>query len=371
MAHRQYVGAGKAYSVILDVDGNLWGWGSNGYGQLANGKTEQCILPTASILPPLYSIGPGIGHCLAIDFDGKLFAWGWNGFEQLGQPQAQSQHEPKRVPLKTENRIIDVAAGPYHSLILDEKGKLYIMGRIPSKQFSIDVTRCEIEEIKGNFPHFIKIGAGEATNIALDIDGKLWSWGVDICGNLGLGENVQDTKVPVLINSIISPVRHFCCSGRNTIAVDIDGNSWVWGDNTKGQCTLDNDVPSSAVPVLVDVTFARYCATGGGRVGIIDSEGNIWIWGNNRKQELGLHCDKEYLPTPTKIENLPPIFSLTMGLSHNLAVDMEGKLWSWGANGSGELGLGYTNDRTEPTLVDLPFTPHHNDPFAKAKSAKK
>lgn len=366
------LGAGKAYSLLLDNDGNMWGWGSNGYGQLANGQTEQCASPQKNpILPQVKCIYPGTGHCLAIDLQGNAYAWGWNRFGQSGERAPSYIIQPFKIC--TKRKIIDVAAGSYHTLLLDEDGIIFSFGKKLSRNFANTVSTHKLQQVKGsNIPKFIRIGAGEASNIALDHDGKLWSWGVDVAGNLGLGEDVTDVDYPTIISSIEPPISDFNCNGKNTIAVDIEGNTWIWGDNSKGQLCLKNSLLSK-IPIRIDLVPSRKCTTGGGRVGIIDLDGNIWVWGNNRKDILGFTSQDEAIFEPTKLQNLPPMFCFTMGLTHCLALDMDGTLWSWGTNTSCELGIGNITDNVvEPVTVDLPFVPHHFEiQFSKTKSAKK
>ena len=43
--------------------------------------------------------------------------------------------------------------------------------------------------------------------------------------------------------------------------------------------------------------------------------------------------------------------------SHSLAVDQEGKVWAWGRNSDGELGLGDFIRRLEPSLL-IALLPH-------------
>ena len=47
------------------------------------------------------------------------------------------------------------------------------------------------------------------------------------------------------------------------------------------------------------------------------------------------------------------IESIAGGRDHTIAVDIDGKIYTWGANSYGQLGLGITNDRFSPTLISL------------------
>ena len=46
------------------------------------------------------------------------------------------------------------------------------------------------------------------------------------------------------------------------------------------------------------------------------------------------------------------IESIAGGRDHTIAVDIDGKIYTWGKNSSGQLGLGDTNVRLLPTLIN-------------------
>lgn len=54
---------------------------------------------------------------------------------------------------------------------------------------------------------------------------------------------------------------------------------------------------------------------------------------------------------PEKIDNLPPITSLSAGDGFSLFLDENGSVWSCGRNDHGQLGLGDTNNRNIPELI--------------------
>jgi alpha-tubulin suppressor-like RCC1 family protein len=81
-------GAGAAYAI--GSDGNVYGWGDNGAGQIGNGTSGQgpVLAPTRVALPvgvtPTAIAAGGYGDAYAIGSNGALFAWGSNSTGQLG-----------------------------------------------------------------------------------------------------------------------------------------------------------------------------------------------------------------------------------------------------------------------------------------------
>lgn len=81
------------HKLALLSDGSMRTWGPNGSGQLGDGTTSAATSPVrviAKILPfdsPLFTrvraVAAGGFHCLVIRDDGSVFGWGDNGWHQL------------------------------------------------------------------------------------------------------------------------------------------------------------------------------------------------------------------------------------------------------------------------------------------------
>ncbi len=86
-------------------------------------------------------------------------------------------------------------------------------------------------------------------------------------------------------------------------------------------------------------------AAGSGFSVIIDEKGDIWSWGSNEYGQLGLG-DTAIRNEPTRIlvsddGNILPKFSkITAGYGLTLCLDIHGDLWSFGNSESGQLGMG-------------------------------
>ena len=52
-----------------------------------------------------------------------------------------------------------------------------------------------------------------------------------------------------------------------------------------------------------------------------------------------------------RIKNIPPMLGVSCGMSHTLALNESGGVWTWGWGGLGQLGTGNTSDQRQPALV--------------------
>ena len=87
----------------------------------------------------------------------------------------------------------------------------------------------------------------------------------------------------------------------------------------------------------------------------IDNDDRLWIWGAKRPVRMEkapngfnrLIKDIEYVPQHV----MDNVLSVCSGEDHYLCVTKDRKLWGWGENRYGELGLGDCLPRTEPTII--------------------
>ncbi len=81
----------------------------------------------------------------------------------------------------------------------------------------------------------------------------------------------------------------------------------------------------------------------------------MWSWGDDSYGQLGngdVTGDEEGRPEPVRVKRdansyLTDIASVDAGRLYSLAIDKYGRIWVWGDNYYGQLGLGYRN-KTNP-----------------------
>lgn len=131
-------------------------------------------------------------------------------------------------------------------------------------------------------------------------------------------------------------------SYKTMTAIDKNGKVWTWGDNTYGQLA-DGSFESSSVPFCVNddldyldgVQFASVSA-GTGHVVAVDTNGKIWTWGKNDYGQLGNNTQAN-LTAPVCINDLDEnplndvqIAKAVAGRYTSAAIDESGNLWIWG-----------------------------------------
>lgn len=76
---------GKNYTLALDFQGNIWGWGDNEYNTLTSRHGEMEIVPVLIDSSDIYTaIASSYNSSHAVNADGKLFSWGSNKYKESG-----------------------------------------------------------------------------------------------------------------------------------------------------------------------------------------------------------------------------------------------------------------------------------------------
>lgn len=329
------ISAGDAHSLGIDEIGNLYAWGSNGYGSVGDGtKTNRKSPVKVKEGTKFEKISAGYGQSLAIDREGNLWAWGFNRDGKVGNGVlTESVLNP--VQIKPEVQFKEVAAGNTHSLAIDKEGYIWAWGANNQGQLGDGSTtdRTTPTKIKPD-TKFIKIGAGDRNSFGIDETGNLWAWGYNQYGKLGDGTTSKRTS-PILIKEEIESIS---VGASHTLALDSQGKLWGWGYNRYGQL-LDGTIVNKNTPTQVrgDAKFKSIAAGGTYYSEVIDEEGNLWAVGYNSYGQLG-DGTNEQKTSAVKIKEGTRFKKVSTGLDFTLAIDEKGNLWGWGYNSSRRSG---------------------------------
>ena len=136
-------------TLILTNDCNVYGWGSNQYGELGLGITTY-ITELTHITSNITKIDCGQNHSLFLDLDGVVHSCGKNSFGQLGLSNNTVINTLSNINL---DNIEDISAGDNLSLFKKTNGEIYWCGKLKYQVSEISDGGYN-EEIE-NIPKFI------------------------------------------------------------------------------------------------------------------------------------------------------------------------------------------------------------------------
>jgi alpha-tubulin suppressor-like RCC1 family protein len=360
------ISAGVEYSIAIDKNGRAWGWGNTYSGTLGNNESRFRWTPMSVVgaIKTFCKIN-SIQHSVAIDKNGQIWSWGFNSNGQLGDNTTVSKSTPVAIS-GTAKTFCIISTNKYTSgtiLAIDKNGRAWGWGTNNSGEIGDNTTTSQLTPVSvlGAVKTFCGIAAGYSHSAAIDKNGKIWTWGSSLRGELG--DNTTVSKfTPV---SILGATKTFCkitAAGYSTHAIDKNGLVWGWGLNSTGQIG-DGTTTSRLTPVSVagaTKTFCEISATKGqifGRINMItvvlglDKNGRAWGWGNNAFGQIGDNSTT-LRTTPVSVAGAVKTFcKISGGTQHVLAIDKTGRAWGWGRNTDGQIGDGTDTSRLTPVSV--------------------
>ena len=178
---------------------------------------------------------------------------------------------------------------------------------------------------------FIKVEAGAYNSCAIDIQSKLWCWGLNDSGQLG--NNISgintNSSVPTLINdekwnSISSGEGHLC-------GIKSDHSLWCWGRNDSGQLGNGRSgwLKGLMTPENIGLDEWKQIATGIIHTcGIQKHNNSLWCWGSNSNKQIGANPNN-YVHNQAFQVNGKWNF-IDVNNSASCGIKDNGSLWCWG-----------------------------------------
>ncbi|MCL2787624.1 MAG: Ig-like domain-containing protein [Micrococcales bacterium] len=193
------IAAGDRTAYALDVDGIVWAWGDNRLGQYGDGTTNWSRDPVrvqaagGGTLPVFTSIDGEQGTGYALDVDGNVWAWGYNKYGQLGDGTTTNSSRPVQVQAASGTLPVftAIAAGQYAGYALDVDGNVWAWGNneygmLGNGSYATSSRPVRVQAAVGEtLPVFTAIAAGWQAGYALDETGGVWAWGRNFEGQLG------------------------------------------------------------------------------------------------------------------------------------------------------------------------------------------
>ena len=191
------VAAGVEHTCALLSSGAMKCWGSNNYGQLGLGNTDDVNIPTD--LPVFEggaratAISAGADHTCALFDNGAVKCWGSNNYGQLGLGNTDDVNIPTDLPVfEGGARATAISAGARHTCALFENGAVKCWGYNAIGQLglgnTINVNLQTVDLDLGSGVKVTAIRAGGFHTCALFDNGAVKCWGFNKYGQLGLGD---------------------------------------------------------------------------------------------------------------------------------------------------------------------------------------
>lgn len=257
----QSVSVGLLHTCAVTTAGLAYCWGENGFGQLGDGTTTGRLLPTLVRAPSGFGSLSGVKSISAVDYhtcavllNGQLYCWGRNQYGELGD----GTFAPRSLPTLVMGLggVQHIGAGHLHTCALDTAMQLYCWGNNAYGQLGDGTTVNRTSPVLVSDPNgawaavggLQSVAAGRTHTCALTESGQAYCWGHNVWGELGDG-STTNRDMPTLVTGL-GALQQISVGYSQTCAANAGGQLYCWGHNAWG--ALGNgsttDQPS---PVLV------------------------------------------------------------------------------------------------------------------------
>lgn len=286
---------------------------------------------------PVIDVVCGGSFTCALTKRGQIFEWG----------ESRSPTPTKAV---LDKQWTDVAVGHNSTLAQTKNGDVYSWDSVHSPDSKNNVSLSAPIKIdfpqttsKPSAPFIPKLLASGALHYVVHGSLGTFVWGDNSrgqCAELG-----KEFKIPHELD--IAKLTKLCCGATHTVALTTASVVIVWGDNRNGQCGLP--VCDWVAPTPLTLSHVVDITCGDLFTFVIGHESTTGF-GKNDKGQLGLgFCSPFEPPTvlPSEPFNGSKIVKMAagggFGCAHAMALTEAGALYSWGSGSSGQLGQGVCN----------------------------
>lgn len=316
--------------------------GNNIYGQCARpqdigigGETLSQNLKVAQLRLEGYmitDIAAGSYHSLIIaDYGKSKKLMGFGHELGCGFLDRVHRHNPTTIlsdQIPESDPAVKVFAGRMRSAVLLRSGKIKMWGEWynGAKQRALRNVDIDIRDDR-----IKKIVMGQFHSLFLTDKGKVFSWGDNTYGELGVGASHKWKANPEQIPFFDGKNCIDCdVGGRHSLVLEANGNLYSFGDNSEGQCGIE--VNRTYEPTLIetrgmlgeDNVLATHIFAGDAHSALVTNEGDLFAWGDNSEERLGIHTSSSIF-RPTLVEDVMGRNLCAVGLGGFFSVFVTGQ----------------------------------------------
>ncbi|KAJ5964620.1 uncharacterized protein N7479_004496 [Penicillium vulpinum] len=350
------VAVGGMHCLALTHDNKIFSWGVNDQGALGretewdggykdiennsdsdsddedSGLNPRESIPTAipaTAFPEgtvFVEVAAADSASFALTDDGLVYGWGtFRSNDGILGFDASSHVQTTPTLISSLKKITHLTCGANHVLALNDQGRVYSWGSGQQNQLGRRIV--ERNRLNGLQPrefglpkNIIHIGSGSYHSFAVHTTGNVYAWGLNSFGATAIREGAGDDEAaivhPTLVESLSGQnISQICGGAHHSVAIAGDGECLVWG-------RLDGFQSGLKIDTLADDA-------------VIKDE-------RDRPRIL-------IAPTP-----VPGIKAKVVAAAsdHSLAIDTDGRAWSWGFSATYQTGQGTQDDIEMATVID-------------------
>ena len=356
------IAAGTDHNLDLDEDGNLWAWGRNDFGQIGNGTTIDQPTPVQIMRGHKFKkISAGNGFSAAIDVDGYLYGWG-----NECNPCLSSKLIPTLV---SDSKLYkDVHCSYDSTQLVDKTSDRKYFGYThffdwkykAGKYYQVTTKQCKFDY------HTVLLSYNSYRAFTFKPN---YSSGDNFAylQEYSTSENIMSADGLYYLVRPASGYRYhsfaqyefFVLESGKLIYNNMESNfrTYDYPETSRHLFFPELELSSLENEFLINVSVRKVfdsSSTGNSSAYFLNDKGKIYSVGyNGQNNFLGNqnYIGTEMVTIPVEVQSEAKFTKVSAGKNHVLALDENGKVYSWGNNAYGQLGHDDTTIRTIPTMI--------------------
>jgi alpha-tubulin suppressor-like RCC1 family protein len=302
------------------------------------------------------TLSSGDDHTCVLQESGELTCWGRNNQGQLGLGfTSQYEATPQAVANLTDVR--DISAGDDFTCAVLQSGQVKCWGwNLFGQLGQPEAAQAESTPVTvSGIDQAVQVRTGQSHACALLKSGQVQCWGWNFAGQLGHGRIGDKETTPVTVEGL-SDVMQIDAAGYHSCALLKLGQVKCWGSNQYGQLgngELGRET-NQATPTAVSELFqVKQIALSDRHSCALRTDGQVKCWGANFSGRLG-HGDTDearHQSKPIQVSDLSDVTQLSAGQGHTCALLSSQKVKCWGWNAYGQLGITSGQNAASPELI--------------------
>ncbi len=280
-------------------------------------RIPQGAIPIAS---KIKEIDLHAGTVCVLTLDSAVYCWGYNAGGHIGNATTVSSSSPVAVlqgAIPPGVTIKDIDVGASYVCAVGTDDRIYCWGINTGGQLgdgSQTARTTPVQTLLGAMPsggQVIGLSAGSNNTCAIVSGQRAYCWGVGSTGRNGDGTTTLRTS-PVQIyqtnGMAVGTTQHVSIGALHTCSVDAAGAPYCWGagsygaNGSGGNQTRPNAIARGAIPSSATITAV---SAGNNVTCMIDNEKKLYCWGDNEFGQLGVGSAASSVTTPTEVTARP------------------------------------------------------------------
>ncbi|KAI0867699.1 RCC1/BLIP-II [Hypoxylon argillaceum] len=284
-------------------------------------------------------------HAIALTKDNRILTWGVNDDKALGRDTTWAGGVRDVEAEESDDDDDDTGVNPLEST-------------------PTEIERGELEESD----IICKVVATDSASFLLTTDGFVFGWGTfrGADGIIGFAKDIRVQPTPMLI-APLQDITNIVCGSNHVIAVDVHGKVWTWGSGGQFQLgrkplTRHGGSITTLQPQPCGMFGKRHyavdIAAGSYHSFYVDNQQRVWSWGLNNYSQTGHYDDTgkddAMILQPKIVDSLKDanIGMISGGEHHSVARTKDGQLLTWGRVDGHQVGQPATLFNEDNTIFD-------------------